>query len=139
MENLEPKEDKKKSSTAAKKSLKKAKKRKREDSDSSIVESSEESTGACIPNKKYCIIHGKCSHFIDNCKDLHAMVNEHKQKKGEEKQELMKEHNKLNAIIGKKFQKFVKNKKRRKTEKELQHFQEIQISNNENKKSVSTW
>ena len=38
--------------------------------------------------------------------------------------------------IGRKFQKFVKNKKRRKTEKELQHFQEMQISDNESKKNV---
>ena len=37
----------------------------------------------------------------------------------------------------KKFQKFVKNNKRRKTEKELQRFQEIQISDDERKKSIS--
>ena len=42
-----------------------------------------------------------------------------------------KSNEELNALIDKKFQKFVKNKKRRKTEKELQHFQEIQISDNE--------
>ena len=35
-----------------------------------------------------------------------------------------KNNKELNALIEKKIQKFVKNKKRRKTEKELQHFQE---------------
>ena len=44
----------------------------------------------------------------------------------------------LNALIEKKFQKFVKNKKRRKTEKELQHFQEMQIFDDESKKNVSS-
>ena len=39
-----------------------------------------------------------------------------------------KSNKELNALIEKKFQKFVKNKKRKKTEKELQHFQEMPIS-----------
>ena len=43
----------------------------------------------------------------------------------------------LNALIEKKSQKIVKNKKRIKTEKKLQHFQEMQISDNESKKCVS--
>ena len=42
----------------------------------------------------------------------------------------------LNTLIKQKIQKFVKNKKRRKTEKKLQHFQEMQIS--DSKKSVSS-
>ena len=37
------------------------------------------------------------------------------------------------------MKKVFKNKKRRKTEKELQHFQEIQILDNESKKSVSSY
>ena len=45
----------------------------------------------------------------------------------------------LNAVIEKKFQKFVKNKKRRKTEMELQHFQEMQISDDKSKKSISSF
>ena len=69
VENLEPKEDKERSSAASKKPLKKFKKSKREDSDSSIVESSEESTEARRPSKKYFILHGKCSHSTDKCKD----------------------------------------------------------------------
>ena len=81
VENLKPKEDKKKSSVAANKSFKKTKKRKREDSDSSVVESSKENTEAHCPSKKFCILHGKYSHFTDSCKDLCAMVNKHKQKK----------------------------------------------------------
>ena len=45
-----------------------------------------------------------------------------------------KSNKELNALVEKKFQKFVKNKKRRKTEKELQHFQEMQISDDKSKK-----
>ena len=81
VENLEPKEDKKKSSAAAKKSFKKIKKRKQQESDSSVVESRKESTEARWTSKKYCILHGKCSHSSDRCKNLRAMVNKHKQKK----------------------------------------------------------
>ena len=80
VENLEPKEEKKKSSAATKKTNKKnLKKRKKENSSSNVVESIEESSVERQPNKKYCIIHGKCSHSTDDCKDLHAMINKHKQ------------------------------------------------------------
>ena len=44
----------------------------------------------------------------------------------------------LNLLIEKKCQKFVKNKKMRKTEEELQHVQEMQISDDESKKYVSS-
>ena len=138
VENLEPREDRKKSSSASKKPRKALKKRKREDSDSSVVESSKESTEARRPIRKYCILHGKCSHSTDNCKDLHAMINKHKQKKKKPFKNYGKSNNELNALIDKKFQTFVKNKKRRKTEKELQHFQEMQISDDESKKSISS-
>ena len=78
--NLEPKQEKKNASAAAKKFFKKIKKRKRQDSDSSVIESSEGSTENRSPSKKYCILHAKCSHFIDSCKDLCSMVNKHKEK-----------------------------------------------------------
>ena len=48
---------------------------------SSVVESSEESTVECRPNSYYCILHGKCSHSMDSCKDLRTMIIKHKQKK----------------------------------------------------------
>ena len=57
--------------------------------------------------------------------DLRAMVNKHKQKKKKPFKNYGKSNKELNALIEKKFQKFVKNKKRRKTEKELQHFLEM--------------
>ena len=85
VQNLKPKEDKKKSSAAAKKFKESHKKRKREDSDSKVVESSKESTKAHHTNKKYCILHNKCSHSKNNCKDLCAMVSKHKQKKKKKK------------------------------------------------------
>ena len=74
VENLDPKEEKKKScSLTSKKNKdnKNLKKRKREDSDSSVVESSEKSSLEHRPNKKNWILHGKYSHFTNNCKDLH--------------------------------------------------------------------
>ena len=70
VENLEPKEDKVKSSAAAKKTLKKAKKLKWEESNSSVVESSEHFFVEHWPNRKYCILQGKCSHSMDYCNDL---------------------------------------------------------------------
>ena len=80
VENMEPKEHRKLSSAASKKPRKALKKRKREYSDSSVVESIEESTEARHPTRKYCILHGKCSHSTDNYKDLRAMVNIHKER-----------------------------------------------------------
>ena len=125
VENLEQKEDKKKSSVASKKNKKFHIKRKMEDSDPSVVESSEESTKVHRPTRKYCILRGKCSHLTDNCKDLRAMINKYKQKKKKPFKKYGKSNKELNALIEKKIQKFVKYKKRRKTEKELQHFQEM--------------
>ena len=65
---------------------------------------------------------------MDGCMDLRAMVNKHKQKKKKKFRNYGKSNKEVNALIEKKFVKFVKNKKRRRTEKELQHFQEMQIS-----------
>ena len=90
-----------------------------------MVESSEESIEARHPIRKYCILHGKCSHSTDNYKDLRAMVNNHKQKKKKPFKNYGKSNKELNVLIEKNFQKFVKNKKRRKTKKELQHFRKI--------------
>ena len=53
------------------------------------------------------------------------MVVKHKQRKKKNFMNHGKSNKQLNALIESKFQKFVKNKKRRKTEKELQHFQEM--------------
>ena len=78
IENLEPREDRKKALVTSKKSKKSHKQGKRENSDFSVVESSEESTEARLPTRKYCILHGKCSHSADNCKGLLAMVNKRK-------------------------------------------------------------
>ena len=92
VENLETKKEKKKSPAAAKKINKKsAKKYKGEDSNSSVVESSVESPLERRSNRKYCILHDKCSYSTDNFKDLYAMINKHKQKKVEV-QDLWKEH-----------------------------------------------
>ena len=59
----------------------------------------------------------------------------------EEKKEfqiLQKEQQRTECSNLKKIQKCVKNKKRRETEKELQYYQKIQISDKESKKSVSS-
>ena len=50
---------------------------------------------------------------------------EHKQKKKKNFGNLGKSNKELNAQIEKKSEKFVKNKKRRKIEKELQHCQKM--------------
>ena len=65
------------------------------------------------------------------------MVNKHKQKKKKPFKNYRKSNKKLNALIGKKLHKYVKIKKRRKTEKELQHFQNMKISDDKSEKSVS--
>ena len=120
VENLEPNEEKKNSSATAKKSTKKSlEKHKQEDSGSSIVESSKESIEACHPSKKCCIVNRKCSHSTDSCKDLRAMVSKHKQKKKKNFKSYRKSNKELNALIEKKFQTVVKNKKRRKIEIDL--------------------
>ena len=56
------------------------------------------------------------------------MISKRKQKKRKPFKNYGRSNKELNALIEKQFQKFVKNKKRRKTEKELQHFQEMYIS-----------
>ena len=101
---------------ASKKLKKFLKKIIRVDSNTSVVESSEESTETRRPTRKYCILHGKCNHSTDNCKDLRAMVNKHKQKKKETFKNHGKSNKELNALIEKNYQIFVKNKKRKKTE-----------------------
>ena len=67
---------------------------------------------------------------------IHAMVNKNRQKKKKNFRNYGKSNKKLNVPIEKKYQKFVKNKKRRKSEKEPQHFQELQIYDHESKKNV---
>ena len=99
VENLEPKEDRKMSSSASKKPRKALKKRKREDSDSSVIESSDESTEARFPTRKYCILHGKCSHSTAYYKVLRAMVVKHKQRKKKNFNNYGKSNKELNALI----------------------------------------
>ena len=67
------------------------------------------------------------------------MVKNLKQRKKKPFKNYAKSNKEVNALIEKKIQIFVKNKKRRKTEKEVQHFQEMQISDNESKKSISSF
>ena len=77
VENLEPKEDRNNLQQLPRKALRKLRKGKEKTPIYIVVESSEESTKAYRPSKKYCILHGKCSHSTESCKDLHAMVNKH--------------------------------------------------------------
>ena len=67
------------------------------------------------------------------------MVKKYKQKKMKPFKIYVKNNKELNALMEKKFQKFVKTKKRRKTKKKLQHFQEMQISDDESKYSISSF
>ena len=62
------------------------------------------------------------------------MVVKHKQRKKKNFKNYRKSSKELNALIEKRnFHKFVENRKKRKTEKELQHFQEMQILDDESK------
>ena len=54
---------------------------------------------------------------MENYKDLRAMINKYKLRRKKSLKAYRKSSNELNALVEKKFQKFVKNKKRRKTEK----------------------
>ena len=67
------------------------------------------------------------------------MVNKHKQKKKKPFKNYGMSNKELNALIERKFQKFVNNKKSRKMEKELQHIQEMQISDDKTKKIVANF
>ena len=67
------------------------------------------------------------------------MVKKHKQKKKKPFKSYGKSNKEVNALIEKKSQIFVRNKKRRKIEKDLQHFQEMQNSDNESKMSISSF
>ena len=67
------------------------------------------------------------------------MVNKHKQKKTKPFKNYGKSNKELNDLIEKKFHEFIENKKRRETKKELQHFQEMQISDDEDTKSISSF
>ena len=67
------------------------------------------------------------------------MVNKQKQKNQKNFRNYGRINKELNALIEKKIQKFDKNNKRRETEKELQHFQEMQISDDESKRASPAW
>ena len=60
-----------------------------------------ESIEAHRPNRKYCILHGKCSHSIDNCKDLRAIVKKYKQKQKKPFKNYGKNNKELKALIEK--------------------------------------
>ena len=77
-EKLDPKQNKKSSAASKKiKEKKSSKEWKKVDYDSNAVDSSEEISLEFKSNKKYCFLHRKCSHSIDNCKDLRDMINKH--------------------------------------------------------------
>ena len=120
VENLELKKEKKKSTAATKKSHKKSsKKHKQEDSNSSLVEFSEGCSVERLPNMKDYIVYSKYSYSMDNCMDLHVMVNKHKKKKKRSFKLFEKINKELNVLIEELFKKIVKNKKKRKIEKDL--------------------
>ena len=67
VENLEPKDDRKNLLHLPRKIFRKS--RRGKVYNSRVVESSKESTETSHPRKKYCNLHRKCSHSMDNCKD----------------------------------------------------------------------
>ena len=120
VENLELRKDKKKSSASYKKKREKKynKKTNWDDSKSSVVEFNEEILVEHRPIEKYCTIYWKCSHGTDKCKNLKTLKN--KQKKYSKSIKPYPQGKRdLNALIEKKFKKFVKYKRRKSTEKEF--------------------
>ena len=114
------------------------KKRKQDDSNSNVVETIEQPLVEKQRVKTYYILHRRCSDSRDECKDPNALVNKQKIRKNIVK---LKEQDKkeLHAQIKKKSQKFVKNKKRRKTKEDHQNYQELEISDNESEnQSISS-
>ena len=110
-----------------------------EDSDSSVLESSEESTDARRPIRIYCILHGKCSHSTDNCKDLRAMVNKHKQKKKKPFKYYEKSNKELNALIERKFQKLQKTRKGGKQRSSFSIFKKCRFQMTKARKASPAW
>ena len=99
--------------------------------ESSVIESSDESSVDHKPVvRKYCILQGKCNLTMDKLKNLKSMVNKPWKKKKSNK-EYAHDKTKSIALIEKKFQKYVKIKKRRKSKKEFRH---LQISDDEEDK-----
>ena len=75
------------------------------------------------------MLHGRCSHSSDNCKNLRAFIS--KQKKKEKNFKPYAQGKKeLNVLIEINSKISLKNKKRKKTEKILQHYQELEIFDN---------
>ena len=66
------------------------------------------------------------------------MVCKHKQKKKKNFRNYGKSNKDINGLIEEKFWEFVKNKKGMKTEKELQHFHEMKVLDDESKKNISS-
>ena len=98
------------------------KKRTRVDSDSSVVESSKDSVEEHRSSRKYCKLHGKYNHSMDQSKNLCILVSNNKVNKKNKPKYHHKSNKELNALVDKRFKKIVRTKKRQNTEKELQYF-----------------
>ena len=60
---------------------------------------------------------------MNNCKDLQALISKHMQKRNKKFKQYVQDKKEPNALLKRNFQKFVKNKKRRKIKKQYQNFQ----------------
>ena len=83
-------------------------------------------------SKKFCQYHGKCSHYIDKCTTLKALIKKSKSNKSKGYKKLgnkMYTIHKVNVLIEKKLKKAFKGRKKR--EEELRTFEKIKVSGSE--------
>ena len=133
-------------STSSSTSTKKSKKRKVHFSDSE-----EDSDN----DQKVCLLHGKCAHTTEQCEDLKRLIREHRASRKLEKQgrfsskkknsyrkstydkkSSKKQKHEVNALVEKKLKKLLK--KNRATLNELQHFDQIKLSDSDQKADTSS-
>ena len=111
--------------------------------ESSGEEEEEESSEDEKPRKKYCKIHGLCSHTTDQCRDLKEMLSKHRKKKAKGYKDSKKskyKYNKheLNAFFKKNLKKALKGKKKKKEELQAVDSIKMDISDQSSKSSSSS-
>ena len=106
-------------------------------------------------DQKVCLLHGKCAHTTEQCEDLKRLIREHRASRKLEKQgrfsskkknsyrkstydkkSSKKQKHEVNALVEKKLKKLLK--KNRATLNELQHFDQIKLSDSDQKADTSS-
>ena len=150
LETLEPPAEKKKKSNDSKSTATSGNKRKRV----SFLDSTEDEG-----NRKYCLLHGYCAHSTNECDDLKPMISDLKRKKAAAKAKTKfprsarmtgayssssgkknyVHKDEINSLVEKRMKKFLKKNKEKKNEvHQMEQFTNINLSGDEDEKSVSS-